>query len=205
MLQKAITEIGPSGIPAVGPPTRAAWRRWLAANHRKLDRVWLILHNKHIGAELDYVKAVEEALCFGWIDSKPNKRDADSHYQFFSRRKPRSVWSASNKARAEKLIQAGKMAPAGMAAIDEAKKNGSWSAIDSSEVMVMPPELEKALSKNKKANEYFKAFPPGVRKAIFQWIVSAKTEPTRMKRVDETVSLAEKNMRANQWTPPDKR
>lgn len=201
MIRKTLNETGPGDVPAVGPPDRAAWRRWLSHNHTKTDKVWLILFKKHMGSDLDYPGAVEEALCFGWIDSRPNKRDADSHYQFFSRRKPRSVWSASNKARVEKLIAGGMMMPAGMEVIEAAKKNGSWSAIDSSESMVMPPALEKALKKNAKADAYFKAFPPGVRKAIFQWIISAKTDVTRDKRVTETVTLAAQNIRANQWRP----
>ena len=202
MQHKTITETGPGDVPAVAPANRAAWRKWLAANHARMDKVWLILYRKHVGSDLDYAGSVEEALCFGWIDSKPNKRDADSQYLFYSKRKPRSVWSASNKKRIERLIAEGKMMPAGSAAIETAKKNGSWTTIDSSEAMIMPEELHQALAKNKKARTYFEAFPPGVRKAIFQWIVSAKTEPTRMKRVTETVTKAEQNIRANQWTPP---
>ena len=205
MQQKTLTETGPGGVLAVGPASRAAWRKWLGTNHVRMDKVWLILYKKHVGTDLDYVGAVEEALCFGWIDSKPNKRDADSHYQFFSKRKPRSVWSASNKKRIERLIGEGKMMPSGLEVIEAAKKNGTWTTIDSSEAMEMPVELDKAFRRNKKAKGFFDAFPPSTRKAIFQWIISAKTESTRMKRVAETVTKAEQNIRANQWTPPSGR
>jgi len=202
MSLKILTETGPGDIPAIGPPNRDGWRKWLVRNHARKDKVWLILFRKHIGSDLTYVAAVEEALCFGWIDSKPNKRDADSHYQFFSRRKSRSVWSASNKARVERLVSEGLMMPVGLAAIELARQNGSWTTIDSSEAMQMPEALRKALAKNKKASAHFAAFPPSARKAIFQWIVSAKTGVTVQKRVAETVTKAEQNIRANQWTPP---
>jgi uncharacterized protein YdeI (YjbR/CyaY-like superfamily) len=203
MRLKTFHEEGPGAIPAICPGNRKSWRSWLSRNHTRTDKVWLILYKKHMGCDLDYVGAVEEALCFGWIDSRPNRRDADTHYQFFSRRKSRSVWSASNKKRIEKLIAEGKMMPAGLEVIEAAKRNGSWTAIDSSEAMEMPMELEKALAKNKKARKHFEAFPPSARKAILQWIASAKTEATRIKRVTETVAKAELNIRANQWTPPD--
>jgi len=94
--------------------------------------------------------------------------------------------------------------PAGLEAIDRAKRNGAWTRIDSAEALEMPEALKKGLAKNKVAKGNFEAFPPGVRKAIFQWIISAKTESTRMKRVTETVTLAERNIRANQWRQPGK-
>ncbi len=146
-----------------------------------------------------YDEAVEEALCFGWIDSKPNKRDGESYYLFFAPRKPKSVWSKINKERVARLIENNQMTPAGRAAIDVAKKNGSWTVLDAIEELTMPAVLNKAFAGSKTALKNFEAFPPGVKKGIYQWIISAKTEPTQTKRITETVTLAANNIRANQW------
>jgi len=184
---------------------RKAWRKWLQANHLKLQQVWLILHKKSSpDSSVNYEEAVEEALCFGWIDSKPMKRDEHTFLLFFSQRKPKSVWSAINKKRLVTLIERGQMMPAGLASIEIAKANGSWTSIDDVEAMVIPVALEKAFKKNKLAKTNFMAFPASVKKGIYQWISSAKTDATREKRIFETVSLAEKNIRANQWTGPKK-
>jgi uncharacterized protein YdeI (YjbR/CyaY-like superfamily) len=184
---------------------RKDWREWLQNNHLDLKKVWLLLHKKTSPeASVSYEEAVEEALCFGWIDSKPRKKDEHTFLLFFSRRKPKSVWSASNKKRLVKLIANGQMMPAGLESIEIAKANGSWTSIDEVEAMVMPVALEKAFKKNKLAKANFMAFPASVKKGIYQWISSAKTETTLKKRLLETVSLAEKNIRANQWTGPKK-
>lgn len=148
---------------------------------------------------VNYEESVEEALCFGWIDSKPQKKDENCYLLFFSRRKPRSVWSAINKKRINKLTEAGLMKPAGIAAVETAKANGSWTSIDNVEAMIMPEELEYVLNTNPTAKLFFDAFPASAKKGIYQWIASAKTETTRTKRINETVELAEKNIRANQW------
>jgi uncharacterized protein YdeI (YjbR/CyaY-like superfamily) len=179
---------------------RKSWRKWLQVNHLTIQQVWLVLHKKSSpDPSVNYEEAVEEALCFGWIDSKPMKRDEHTFLLFFSKRKPKSVWSASNKKRLVTLIATGQMMPAGLASIEIAKANGSWTSIDDVEAMVMPSALEKALKKNKLASANFNAFPASVKKGIYQWIGSAKTDVTREKRIYETVTLAEKNIRANQW------
>jgi uncharacterized protein YdeI (YjbR/CyaY-like superfamily) len=176
------------------------WRKWLQKNHAKKNHVWLIMYKKNSGvSSLTYDEVVEECLCFGWIDSKPNKRDEQSYFLFIAPRKPKSVWSALNKKRIEQLLKQNKMTAAGLQKIDAAKKDGSWIALDKIEAMEMPPLLKKAFVKNKVAVQYFDKFPPGVKKAIYQWIISAKTEITINKRIEETVTLAEKNIRANQW------
>ena len=185
---------------------RKDWRKWLQNNHLELKKVWLLLHKKTSPeTSVNYEEAVEEALCFGWIDSKPMKRDEHTFLLFFSRRKPKSVWSASNKKRVVKLIVSGQMMPAGLATIEIAKSNGSWTSIDDVEAMVMPVALEKVFKKKKLAMTNFMAFPASVKKGLYQWISSAKTDATRDKRIYETVSLAEKNIRANQWTGPRKK
>jgi uncharacterized protein YdeI (YjbR/CyaY-like superfamily) len=181
---------------------RYAWRKWLEKNHATASTVWLLMYKKESETpSVYYDEAVEEALCFGWIDSKPRKNDADSYFLYFAERKPKSVWSKLNKTRIEKLLKQGLMRGPGMAKIEAAKKDGSWTALDAIEEYIMPNPLAKALKKSKIASENFSKFPPGVKKAIYQWIVSAKTEATITKRVVETVEKAGRNIRANQWKP----
>lgn len=182
---------------------RAEWRAWLAANHVDSTGVWLVTFKKTSGKPyLPYDETVEEALCFGWVDSRPGKLDAERTMLYFSPRKPKSGWAKPNKIRVEKLIATGLMTPAGQAAINVAKANGAWTLLDTVEAMVCPPELTKALQANPTARRFFDTFPPSVRKAIFQWITLAKKTETRAKRVAETVQLAEQNVRANQPRQP---
>ncbi len=181
---------------------RKTLRKWLYKNHEQKESVWLIIHKKNsTKGKLSYSDAVEEGLCFGWIDSKPNKLDGDTYKLWYSPRKTKSVWSKVNKLKIEELIKTGQMHAAGFAKIAAAKKDGSWAVLDAIEDMQMPADLQKALSKNKKAKQFFDAFPAGIRKQLFWWITSAKREETRNRRVAETVTKAEKNIRANQYVP----
>lgn len=184
------------------PASRKQWRSWLQKNYSKANHVWLILYKKESNKPtITYAEVVEEALCFGWIDSKPNKRDDESYFLFIAPRKPKSVWSALNKIRIEKLLQENKITTAGLQKIEAAKKDGSWFALDKVDALEMPPALKKAFTKNKTALKNFEAFPASVKKAIYQWMQTAKTEVTLNKRIEETVTLAAKNIRANQWKP----
>jgi uncharacterized protein YdeI (YjbR/CyaY-like superfamily) len=185
-----------NGIKAFHAKSRKAWRTWLAKNHDKEQAVWLIMY--HMSSEtksIYYADAVEEALCFGWIDSTAIKRDAESRYQYFTRRKPKSTWSRVNRERVDRMIAEGLMTPAGQAMIDLAKKSGTWE-VDHD---IMPDDLQAALDKNQKAKEYFKAFPPSSRQIILTWIANAKRPETREKRIMETVTLAAKNERAHHY------
>lgn len=143
---------------------------------------------------VSYEEAVEEALCFGWIDGKLNRLDAEHYKLWFAPRKPRSVWSAINKRRIEELIRTGRMTEA----IDVAKRSGSWNALDETDSLVVPPDLAKALKARPAAKRHFEAFPASSRKLILYWIRSAKRPETRAKRVAETVRLAADNMRVGQ-------
>ena len=184
------------------PRNRQAWRNWLQKNHATKQSVWLIMYKKSSGKPtILYNEVVEEALCFGWIDSVPRKRDAESSFLYISIRKAKSGWSALNKKRIEKLIQENRMTTAGLQKIEAAKKDGSWSALDKIEALEMPAALQKALTRNKKALAHFNGFPSSVRKQLFLWIESAKTPVTKEKRITGIVTLAEKNIRANQWKP----
>lgn len=189
--------------PAVVAPTRAHWRKWLADNHDKEKSAWLIIFRKESGKKcVDYDEAVEEALCFGWIDSTANRRDHESSYRYFARRKPGSYWSKINRDRVTRLIKEKKMTPAGQAMIDLAKKTGTWKAADEVEDLIIPMDLKKELARNRKATENFEGFPPSSKKIILMWLLNAKTDATRAKRLKETVKLAAKNIRANHYRQP---
>jgi uncharacterized protein YdeI (YjbR/CyaY-like superfamily) len=183
---------------------RAAWRRWLARNHGRDGGVWLVIHKKESGSgSFSYEDAVLEALCFGWIDSKPNRMDDERFKLWLAPRKPKGVWSAINKERIARLVDAGLMQPPGFAAIEVAKANGSWTALDRVDAMIPPEELIEALAANPDAARHFEAFPPGTKKQVYYWIESAKRPETRAKRVAETVAQAAQNRRVTEWRPKD--
>ncbi|MCI0552914.1 MAG: YdeI/OmpD-associated family protein [Anaerolineae bacterium] len=185
---------------SIYPKARAEWRKWLEQNHTSTEGVWLISYKKATGKpRFDYSEAVEEALCFGWIDSKGNKVDYERSMLWIAPRKAKTGWSKLNKERVERLLKEGLMTPAGLAKVEAAKKDGSWNALDAVAALEIPPDLVRAFSKNKTANEFFESFPRSVKGAILQWILSAKKPETRAQRIDETVTKAEKNIRANQW------
>lgn len=187
---------------SVHPLSRAEWRAWLEAHHARPEGVWLITYKKATGKpRIEYDEAVEEALCFGWVDSKPNKLDDERSMLWFAPRKGRTGWSRPNKERVERLTAAGLMRPAGQARIDAAKADGSWELLDAVENLEIPPDLAAALDGYASARANFEAFPPSARRGILEWIVQAKTEATRAKRVAEAALLAEEGRRANQWRP----
>jgi len=182
------------------PTNIAEWRAWLKVNQKKEKNVWLVLQKKSSpGPGIAYVEAVEEALCFGWIDSKPAKRDENTYLLFFASRKKGAVWSRINKERIKRLIRDRRMTPAGLQKIKEAKLDGSWSTLDRVEALEMPAALEKALAKSKKAIRNFEAFPAGIKKQLYYWVISARRDETGVARIREIVSRAAKNERANQW------
>jgi uncharacterized protein YdeI (YjbR/CyaY-like superfamily) len=179
---------------------RQAWREWLEKNHTGSQNIWLLLYHKNSETpSVTYDEAVEEALCFGWIDSKPNKRDTESSYLLFSRRNPKSNWSMANRERAERMIEQGLMTKAGLEMITRAKADGTWTALEEIQQSVVPPDLEEAFAANKIAEKNFSAFPPSSKRIILEWILNARKPETRRKRIEETVRLAEKNIRANHY------
>ena len=181
---------------------RVAWRRWLKRHHRRHDAIWLVIHKKgSTSGSLNYGDAVAEALCFGWIDSKANTLDDERYKLWMAPRKPRSAWSAVNKRRVEELVASGAMHQAGMAAIEAAKADGSWTALDRSDALELPADLLGAFDRHEGSRAKWDGFPPGVRKQILEWVYSAKRPETRAKRVEETASLAAQNERANRWSP----
>jgi len=180
--------------------SRSAWRGWLSAYHQESKGVWLITYKKASGKpRLEYSESVEEALCFGWVDSLPRKLDEERSMLYFAPRKSGSGWSALNKLRVESLIQGGLMMPAGLAKIEAAKRDGTWSKLDEVDALVVPDDLLAELKRYENANDFFEAFPKSVKRGILEWILNAKRPETRQKRISETARLANRNERANQW------
>ncbi|MEZ0483164.1 YdeI/OmpD-associated family protein [Fibrella aquatica] len=188
------------GIPIVAIHSRAEWRNWLMANHARSKGVWLMSYKAATGKPtITYAEGVMEALCFGWIDSKPNKFDEERSLLYYSPRKPRSNWSGLNKVRVADLIEQGLMTSAGQRMIDLAKETGTWTALDEVESVVIPADLQEALLATPPAEENFSAFPKSTKQGILQWILNAKRPETRAKRILETATLAAQNIRANQF------
>ncbi|MBD2496336.1 YdeI family protein [Nostoc sp. FACHB-280] len=173
---------------------RNQWREWLAKNHLTSPGIWLIYYKVKSGQpSVRYSEAVQEALCFGWIDSKVKSLDANRYQQIFTPRKPKSVWSKLNKQYIEELIAAGLMTEFGLAKIADAKKDGSWTSLDAIEALIIPPDLQKALAANSWANLNFAAFSNSTKKNILFWIENAKRPETRLKRIEQTVTSAAQN------------
>lgn len=173
------------------PETLAAWRKWLDKNHDTEQAVWLVFHAKKSGKKtITWSEAVDVALCYGWIDSKKVKVDEHTAHQFFSRRKARSTWSKINKEKTERLIGAGLMRPAGHASIETAKQNGSWTLLDTVEALIIPDDLEAAFSQHKGAKDYFLGLSKSIKKMILHWVVMARQQETRQKRINEIAEQA---------------
>ncbi len=178
------------------------WSDWLERNHERNAGVWLVSWKKATGRpSIGYEEAVVEALRFGWIDSKGNTLDHERSMLWFSPRRSGSGWARPNKLRIEKLEQEGRMTPAGRRVIEAAKADGSWQLLDAVEDLLVPDDLMTAFADNPGSFQNWEGFPRSVRKAILQWIVQAKREETRSRRISETATMAARGERANQWSP----
>ena len=183
--------------PHVHADDRATWRAWLDANHATARGAWLVTWRPRSGrAGLDYDAAVEEALCFGWVDSTAGRYDEDRSRLYFAPRRPRSVWAATNKARVERLTAAGRMAPAGLAAVERAKANGSWEVLDSADRLEVPDDLAHALHARPPAASNFAAFPASTRRQLLGWIATAVRPATRAARITRVAEAAAHDERA---------
>ena len=188
------------GKPTFHASSRAQWRKWLLDHHTSTEGIWLIIYHKDKNVpSVYYDEAVDEGLCFGWIDSKPNKRDDQSYYQYFSKRNPKSNWSRVNKEKIERLLKEGIMHDAGLKMIEVAKATGTWDALNDVENLVIPDDLMNAFNNYPNALQYFESFPRSTKRGILEWIFNAKRAETRSKRILETASLAAENKRANQY------
>jgi uncharacterized protein YdeI (YjbR/CyaY-like superfamily) len=176
-------------LPRVQPKSRKAWRDWLQKHHTASDGVWLVYAKKHSGVpSLTYNDAVEEALCFGWIDSKINPIDEMFYMQVFTPRKMTSAWSALNKARVKRLLEAGLMAAAGLSMIKAAKASGTWTARDHVEALIIPPDLTRALKANPEANRKWGSYSPSRKKAVLYRLDAAKRPETRARYLEQILA-----------------
>lgn len=189
-----------SSIPQISAPDAAAWRKWLVANHESADAVWLVFFKKGSGRpSVAWEEAVDEALCFGWIDSKVQRIDDISYRQYWTRRKPNSVWSKINKDKIQLLTDEGRMAPAGLASVAVAKENGSWTIMDGPDAGVVPDDLAVALAAaGATAEATFAGFSASVKRGALYWLVSAKRPETRARRVAD---IAERAAQGKRPTP----
>jgi len=182
--------------PLVEVDDPASWRAWLEANHATSPGAWLVTRRPgSVRPGVAYEAAVEEALCFGWVDSTAGRVDDERGKLYFAPRKPRSGWAATNKARVERLIAAGRMAPGGLAAIEAAKSNGSWELLDSVERLEVPDDLAVALDAQPPARVHFEAWPPSVRKQALTSLVQARRLETRADRIRKIADAAARNER----------
>lgn len=170
------------------PENKSVWRSWLQTYHQTEQSVWLVYYKKSSNKpSVTWSEAVDEALCFGWIDSKIISIDHERSQQFFSKRKPSSTWSKINKDKVEKLIAAGLMAEAGYISIEIAKQNGSWTMLDEVEELIIPADLEAEFTDNPNSKDFFLNLSKSSKKIILSWLVLAKTTETRQKRIREII------------------
>jgi uncharacterized protein YdeI (YjbR/CyaY-like superfamily) len=178
--------------------TTADWRAWLAQNCQSEKEVWLVIYHSDSGTpSVRYHEAIEHALCYGWIDSQARKRDADSSCLRFTPRSPHSTWSRVNRQRAVRMIELGLMTEPGQALIELARASGTWQVLPDAESSAIPDDLRELLDRNEAARRNFENFPPSSKRLILEWIVTARKPDTRQRRINQTVTLAEVNIRAH--------
>jgi uncharacterized protein YdeI (YjbR/CyaY-like superfamily) len=194
------SKINPDDIELFCPKNRMEWRQWLEQNHITKQSVWLVYNKKNSGNfSLSWSEAVDEALCFGWIDSTAKSIDENQYKQFFTKRNPKSVWSKINKDKIENLHKNGWIAKAGYEIIDIAKQNGSWTILDNIEALVIPEDLAEEFQKNPAAKDYYQSLSNSIKKQILYWVESAKRHETRQNRIQETIRLANQNQKPKQF------
>lgn len=175
------------------PASREAWREWLLENHQRREAVWLIYYRKNSGIpSVLYSEAVDEALCFGWIDSKRLSLEDGRYKQFYCPRKPRSGWSKVNKEKVERLIAEGRMTGAGLRSIEAAKENGSWTLLDEVEDLKIPADLAQAFRQNPGTRKAFLDLSRSAQKMMLHQLVFAKRPETRAKRIQAIVKQLQK-------------
>jgi uncharacterized protein YdeI (YjbR/CyaY-like superfamily) len=178
------------------------WREWLHDHHADSVGVWCVRWKKGAGPLLSYSDLVDEAIAVGWVDSLPRSLDDTRSMLLFTPRKPKSSWSRVNKARVERLMSEGRMRPSGVAAVELARRTGTWTALDSVELLEEPQDLRESLDGIPTARGHWDDFPRSTKRAILEWISQAKAPETRNKRIELTVAEAEVGRRANQWRQP---
>jgi uncharacterized protein YdeI (YjbR/CyaY-like superfamily) len=176
--------------------TIADWHAWLVTNHTRHEGVWLVSWKPATGRPaVDYETAVEEALCFGWVDSTARSLDDERGMQWFAPRRKGSLWASSNKERVARLEAQGRMRDAGRAAIRAAKADGSWSLLEPVEALIVPDDLEAAFAGYSHAAGHWKAFSASAKRPYLHWIYTAKRDETRAGRVQEVAELVDAGVR----------
>jgi uncharacterized protein YdeI (YjbR/CyaY-like superfamily) len=184
--------------PMIQPETRAQWRAWLEANHRVSSGVFMVSWKRRTGRPaVPYEEAVEEALCFGWIDGPLGRGESDLTRQWFAPRRPRSTWARSNKERVARLEAAGLMTTAGLAAVERARANGSWTALDDIDNLVMPSDLDAALAARPGARETWDGYSPSSRRMTLAWVTQVKRPDLRARRVERVADQAARGERVS--------
>ena len=182
------------------PYDKQDWRKWLELNHNKKEAVWLIFYKKKSpNYNLNWSESVDEALCFGWIDSVKKTIDTEKYIQYFSKRKAKSNWSKINKDKVKILIEQELMKEEGYKSIEIAKENGSWTILDEVEALVIPEDLKEEFVNYKGSMEYFDSLSNSAKKILLHWVVSAKRNETRQKRILEIAENASENLKPKQF------
>ena len=182
------------------PKNQIEWRNWLEENHAEKDAIWVIFYRKKSpDHNMGWSESVDEALCFGWIDSTKKTIDSEKFKQYFSKRKPKSNWSKVNKDKVKTLIDKGLMQDAGYKSIATAKENGSWTILDSVEALILPEDLANEFSNFQGAHEFYDGLSNSAKKILLYWVISAKRKETRQKRVLEIAENAGNNLKPKQF------
>ena len=188
-------------LPTYCPTSRAEWRAWLAEHHQTKQSIWLVYYRVSTNvASITWSEAVDEALCFGWIDSTKKTIDEERYMQYFSKRKPVSNWSKINKDKVAMLIESNLMTKAGLHSVETAKQNGAWVLLDDIENLVVPDDLRLALLAHDNAMDFFESQSKSKKKLVLYWVMSAKRTETRMKRIAEVARSAARGTRPAQLT-----
>lgn len=182
------------------PNDKQDWRKWLELNHNKKKAVWIIFYKKKSSNHnLNWSESVDEALCFGWIDSVKRTIDNEKYKQYFSKRKANSTWSKINKDKVDYLTSENLMQEAGYKTIEIAKKNGSWSILDEVEALVIPADLKKEFNERVGSLEYYESLSKSAKKILLAWVVLAKRTETRQKRILEIAENASRKLKPKQF------
>ncbi|WP_107038988.1 YdeI/OmpD-associated family protein [Brumimicrobium mesophilum] len=182
------------------PKNQKEWRNWLEENHVEQDAIWVIFYRKKSpDYNMGWSESVDEALCFGWIDSTKKTIDNEKFKQYFSKRKAKSNWSRVNKDKVKTLIDQGLMQKEGYKSIEIAKENGSWTFLDNVEDLIIPDDLIEEFSNFEGAKEFYDGLSNSVKKMLLYWVISAKRKETRQKRVLEIAENAGNNMKPKQF------
>lgn len=182
------------------PPNREEWRQWLQQNHNTKQSIWVVMYKKDSGVpSITWSDAVDEAICFGWIDSTKRAVNHQQSIQYFTKRKVTSAWSKINKAKVERLTNDSMMAQAGLDSVEIAKQNGSWTLLDEVEELIIPEDLDKAFKAHPGSKDFFTSLSKSIKKMMLHWVLTAKRLETREKRIAELAQLATQKQKPKQF------